>query len=385
MFTAVCLAVLAADPVRVETGVFGQTAAGEDVASYTLTNDAGFSATLITLGATIQALHVPDANGETADVVLGFDDVAGYESGRNPYFGCTVGRFANRIRNATFQLDGQTHRVTANAGPHHIHGGGAGALSKKNWTGRVGKGRNGNGVVVFTCTSPDGEEGFPGNLKTTVRYSLEADANALSISYTATTDAPTPVNLTNHSYFNLAGHDAGAIVDHRLKVNADSYTVWDDARIPTGEIASVDGTPYDFRKPRPLGKRFAQTDADGYDINYILDENASGDPPTDDAGRAKLVVAAVAVDSDSGRVMICSTTEPGVQLYTGNGLRDIPGKDGATYQPYAGFCLETQHYPDAINQPDFPSPVITPEKPFESRTRYAFRVQKNAANSDAAK
>ena len=370
MTSLLCLLPLLAEPVTIAKGVFGTTKDGQTVTSFTATKPNGFSVTLISLGATIQALNVPDADGDVADVVLGFDDVAGYESARNPYFGCTVGRFANRIANAEFSIDGKTYRVLANNGPHHLHGGGERNLSHVNWTGRIGKGKNGNGVVVFTYTSPDGEEGYPGNLEVTVRYVIEAKADAVAISYAATTDQATPVNLTNHSYFNLAGHDSGSIVDHRLQINAETYLPSGDDRIPTGEIASVAGTAYDFRKAAAIESQMDEADSGNgrtaYDLNYIVAAEPEG-------GR-ELPIAASVRDPKSGRTMLCLTTEPGVQLYTGNGLSDLPGKGGAVYEQYQGLCLETQHYPDSVNQPSFPSTILRPGERFASRTRYVFRT-----------
>ena len=374
----------AVEPVTIEEGVFGKTADGQVVKSWTLSNAKGMRVTLISLGATIQSLHVPDAEGNTADVVLGFDDVAGYQSDANPYFGCTVGRYANRIAGASFDLDGQTYDLLANNGEHHLHGGGENALARKVWKGRASSQKSGAGTVTFRATSPDGEEGYPGQLEVTVRFTLEARSNALVIQYTAESDAPTPVNLTNHSYFNLHGHDGESIRDHVLKLNAARYTVADDSLIPTGQFASVQDTPYDFQRATAIGKRLDDADGGpkaGYDLNYVIN------PRVDDSDNPrKLNLVAIVRDRDTGRMLTCQSDQPGVQLYTGNFMGGIAGKNGATYEQYGAFCLETQHFPDSVHHDNFPSVIVKPGEPLKTRTRYVFstyqpqqRGKKNAA------
>ena len=377
MLAAFALLLVPAGPVTIETKPFGTTADGQEVTQYVLANDHGMTLSLIDYGATIQALTVPDRDGNGADVVLGFDEVAGYESGQNPYFGCTVGRYANRIAGGKFSLNGTDYALVTNGGKNHLHGGGDDALSKKVWTGKIGQAKAtktnaknaDNGVVIFRTVSPDGEEGYPGKLVVTVRYVLSADQNTVTIQYEAKTDAPTPVNLTNHSYFNLHGQDGEDIRDHELKVFAAKYTPVDENLIPTGELASVQGTPFDFRKATPIGERLldAGNDPPGYDLNYVIRR-------TDERPIGQMTTAAFVFDPDTGRKLTCQTTEPGVQLYTSNGMAGISGKGGATYGRYQGVCLETQHYPDSPNQSAFPSTIVTPDKPYRSRTRYLFRT-----------
>ena len=342
---------------------FGTTAEGTPVESYTLTNDNGMSAKLITRGATLVELHVPDKNGETADVVLGFDDVAGYESDRNQYFGCTTGRVANRIAGGKFQVDGVQYQVAVNNGPNALHGGLERSLDKVVWDAKEITTDNGAGVR-FSYTSPDGEEGYPGNLKMTVTYVL-TDKNRLRIAYRATTDKATPVNLTNHSYFNLSGAGSATILDHELQIEADTYTPTDSTLIPTGEIRSVEGTPLDFRKPHRIGERIdavIATDALGYDHNFPVNGPFGGDPRP----------CARVTDPASGRVMTVRTNCPGVQLYTGNHLFGQAGKGGKTYPPRSAICLETQHYPDSVNHDNFPTTILRPGETYQYVTVYGF-------------
>jgi aldose 1-epimerase len=335
---------------EVKVSDFGKTADGTPVKEYTLTNPAGVVVKLISRGATLTEWHVPDKNGEMADAVFGFDDVAGYESPENGYFGCTAGRVANRIAKGKFSIDGKDYSVATNDGPNALHGGEKRSLDKVVWDGKPFESAAGEGVV-FTYTSPDGEEGYPGALKCQVTYTL-TDKNELKIDYEATTDQATPVNLTNHAYFNLAGAGAPTINDHEIKLEADRYTPVDDTLIPTGELAPVQGTPFDFTDFHAIGERVDQLGSGkgaGYDHNFVLN-NQDGD----------LALAATVREPNSGRVLRVYTTEPGIQFYGGNFLAGQAGKGGKAYAYRSGLCLETQHYPDSINQPNFPSVVLRP-------------------------
>ncbi|MEX0866871.1 MAG: aldose epimerase family protein [Pirellulales bacterium] len=341
---------------------FGKTAQGEPVELYTLTNKHGMIAKLMTRGATLVELHVPDADGKLTDVVLGFDDVAGYESDRNQYFGCTTGRVANRIAKGQFKLDGKTYELAVNNDPNHLHGGVERSLDKVVWKAEPFA-KQGSQGVKFTYTSPDGEEGYPGELQIEVTYELN-DANQLRIDYEATTDKATPVNLTHHSYFNLSGAGSKTVLDHVLQLHCANYTPVDDNLIPTGEIAAVAGTPLDFTEPTAIGKRIAQvadTAALGYDHNFVIDGEAG-----------ELRKAATLHDPASGRVMTVSTDQPGIQFYVGNFLFGQKGKDGKEYPHRGALCLETQFYPDSINQPNFPSVVLKPGKKYTHTCVYAF-------------
>lgn len=344
---------------------FGKTADGTPVELYTLKNDKGMVAKIMTRGATLTELHVPDKKGKTADVVLGFDTVAGYESEDNQYFGCTTGRVANRIARGKFTLDGKEYTLATNNGPNHLHGGVKKSLDKVVWKAKKVEGK-GNAGVQFTYSSPDGEEGYPGKLDTTVTYTL-SDSNELRIDYEAKTDKATPVNLTNHSYFNLSGAGADTVLDHELTVLADKYTPTDDTLIPTGKIAPVEGTPLDFTKATKLGARIGKlvdTPAIGYDHNFIL---RKGDKP--------LAPTATVRDPASGRVMTVQTTEPAVQVYSGNFLKGQKGKGGKVYKQRSALCLETQHYPDSINHPEFPSIILKPGETYRHSVVYAFSAE----------
>jgi len=343
---------------------WGKTSDGQPVELYTLANKNGISASITTYGAMVTSLKVPDRNGRLDDVVLGFDDLAGYLK-QSPYFGCTTGRVANRIAKAKFTLDGKEHQLAANNGPNHLHGGVAG-LDKRVWKAKVEPSELGQ-AVKFTYRSPDGEEGYPGNLDIEVTYTLTFQ-DELKIDYKATTDKPTPVNLTNHSYFNLAGAGNGTIVDHELTLSADRYTPVDATGIPTGEIAPVQGTPLDFTKPMAIGARIDQLKGTpgGYDHNFVLN-NQDG----------SLATAARVYEPTTGRVLEIITTEPGIQLYTGNYLDGtIKGKGGKVYPQRAALCLETQHYPDSVNQPSFPSTILRPGQTYRSTTIHRFSVKK---------
>lgn len=336
---------------------------------YTATNSRGTTAKWIARGATLTELCVPDRQGKFVDVVLGFDDLAGYESGSNQHFGCTTGRYANRIRDGRFTLEGVEYQLARNHGVHHLHGGGERSLDRIVWQGEAIE-ENGASGVRFTYTSPEGEESYPGTLALEVTYTL-TDENALRIQYQATTDKPTPINLTNHTYFNLSGHGSGSILEHEVRIDADRYTVTDNDLLPTGEIAGVADTPLDFRKRHAIGDRFREvlpTAAGGYDHNFVLHG--------ENGGENNLVRPIAEVfDPRSGRVMRVETDQPGVQLYTGNGLHHQTGKQGKSYAPHSAFCLETQHYPDSPNQPSFPSTILRPGETYRHVCVYAFDVE----------
>lgn len=348
-------------------GSYGKTADGREVAAFVLKNRAGIEVRLISRGATITHLYLPDRDGKLADVALGFDDVAGYESDRNQYFGCIVGRVAGRIAKSQFTLDGKTYKLEANNGRNHLHGGGPKSLEKVLWDGKPFKTERGQGVR-FTYTSPDGEEGYPGRLELAVTYLL-TDDNKLEMDFEATTDKATPVNLSQHMYFNLAGHGAETVLDHVLMLNADRYNPVDEELIPTGELAPVEGTPLDFRKATVIGKRIEQlidTPTMGYDVNFVLNKEKPG----------QMTLAAVLKHPGSGRVLKVLTTQPGVQLYTGNFLFGQEGKGGQKYAKRSAVCLETQHFPDSVNQPHFPSTILRPSKKYHERCIYEFSTEK---------
>lgn len=348
---------------------FGKTKDGQAVELYTLKNNTGLVAKVMTRGATLVQLHVPDKDGKAADVILGFDDVTGYESEDNQYFGCTTGRVCNRIAKGKFTLEGKEYTLAINNEPNHLHGGLDKSLDKLVWKARPYSNEKGQGVK-FTVTSPDGDEGYPGTLEVSVSYFVPNDTNSVSISYTATTDKATPVNLTNHAYFNLAGEGSETVLNHSLRINADTYTVSDDTMIPTGEIASVEGTDLDFRKRTVIGKRIesiGKTAAIGYDHNFVLNPREEGKTMT---------LAAVVVEKESGRRMRVMTTEPGIQFYSGNFLKGQKGKGGKTYAHRSALCLETQHYPDSVNHENFPTTILKPGEKYESKTTYAFEIEK---------
>ncbi|MDA0283491.1 MAG: galactose mutarotase [Planctomycetota bacterium] len=356
----------AADSVlKGELKPFGKTSDGKAVDEYVLTNTHGMTVSIISRGATIRRIVTADRSGKMADVVNGFDDVAGYEGDGNQYFGCTTGRVCNRIAGGKFTLDGKEYTLATNNDPNHLHGGAERSLDKVVWKGKLIEPQGGVGAA-FSYTSPDGEEGYPGNLKITVRYTL-TDENKLSIHYLATTDAATPVNLTNHAYFNLSGAGSATVLDHELKLEADSYTPTDDTLIPTGEIAGVKGTVLDFRKSTRLGdriERLTDTAALGYDHNFVLRNNT---------GRNAL--AATLRDPSSGRTLKIYTKEPGIQLYSGNFLKGQTGKGGKTYAHRSAMCLEDQHYPDSVNQPEFPSTILRPGETYKKSTVYEFSAE----------
>lgn len=344
---------------KVEKSHFGLTPEGDSVALYTLKNEKDYVVKITSYGGIITEIHTPDRDGKMGNITLGFDNLEQYLGG-HPYFGALVGRFANRIANARFSLDGEEYQLAVNNGNNALHGGIRG-FDKVNWE-----------VDVISCEtraalklsyfSPDGEEGYPGNLKVTVIYELLMDQ--LFITYEAETDKATVVNLTNHAYFNLAGE--GSILDHVLYVNASRYTPSNDELIPTGELLNVEGTPFDFRKPTVIGDRIEAVGGTpvGYDHNYIIDGSAG-----------EKTLAAKIMDPKSGRSLEVSTTEPGVQFYSGNFLDGSLVSRGISYEQYAGMCLETQHFPDSPNQPDFPTTVLRPGEKFVSQTIFKFGVE----------
>ncbi|MBL8819989.1 MAG: galactose mutarotase [Planctomyces sp.] len=347
---------------------FGTTKDGTPVEIYTLKNDHGMTAKIMTRGATLVQLHVPDKDGKTDDVILGFDDVAGYESEDNQYFGCTTGRVCNRIARGKFSLDGKDYTLAINNEPNHLHGGTARSLDKVVWKATGFSNDKGQGVRL-TYSSPDGEEGYPGKLDVTVTFLVMSTSNRLNISYRAVTDAATPVNLTNHAYFNLGGEGSATVLDHTLRLNADSYTPTDDTLIPTGKIVPVEGTELDFRKPTAIGKRIdplTGTGALGYDHNFVLNPPKEGQ---------KQVLAAALREKSSGRLMRVYTTEPGIQFYSGNFLKGQKGKGGKVYAHRSAVCLETQHFPDSVNHENFPTTILKPGDVFESSTGIEFMIE----------
>jgi aldose 1-epimerase len=347
---------------------FGKTPDGQPVDLFVLTNKNGAEASITNYGGAVVSIKVPDRNGRLADVVLGYDTVDGYVNDKS-YFGALVGRYGNRIAHAQFVLDGKTYTLAKNNGDNSLHGGIKG-FNKAVWTAKTFSGKDGQSLEL-SYLSKDGEEGFPGNLKVTVTYTW-TDANALMIEYAATTDKKTVVNLTNHSYFNLAGQGNGDILGHLLTIEADRFTPVDSGLIPAGELREVAGTPFDFRKATAIGARIDQDDEQlklggGYDHNFVLRRPA---------GSGESLGARV-VEPASGRVLEVWTIEPGVQFYTGNFLDGkSPGKGGATYPKRSAFCLETQHFPDSPNQPKFPPVVLNPGERYHTITTYKFSAQK---------
>jgi aldose 1-epimerase len=351
---------------RIEKRPFGVLPDGIPVDLYTLESAAGLTAGITTYGATVVSLLVPDAKGARADVMLGFDDLPGYLQKANPYFGSVIGRYGNRIGQGRFTLDGNQYALAQNDGENHLHGG-LETFDKVVWDARPVSSPAGP-ALELTYRSKDGEEGYPGNLAVTVIYTLAG--TALQIDYAATTDRATHVNLTNHAYFNLDGEASGTILDHEVQIQAARFTVAGPGLIPTGEIRSVEATPLDFRAPRRVGDRIDADDpqlglAGGYDHNWVLDR--AGAPPW---GCARVVAPR------SGRVMQVLTTEPGVQFYTGNFLDGtLRGKGGRLYPRRAGLCLETQHFPDSPNRPEFPTTVLRPGERYATSTIYRFSAE----------
>ncbi len=351
---------------QVNKEAFGKTGDGRPVDLYTLTNSQGLEVRATNYGGIIVSLRVPDKSGKLDDVVLGHDKLDGYLV-NPPYFGVIVGRYANRIGNATFTLDGVKYTLAKNDGANSLHGG-VNGFNKQVWEAKSFKSGKGVGVA-FHYLSKDGEEGYSGNLKVKVTYTL-TDENQLVVDYEATTDKATPLNLSQHSYFNLAGEGSGDILGHHLRLNADRFTPVDKTLIPTGELRAVKGTPFDFTQPTAIGARINENDEQlvvgrGYDHNFVINRKDDG-----------LTIAAQVHEPTSGRVLEVFTTEPGVQFYSGNFLDGtITGKQGHVYKLRNGFCLETQHFPDSPNHPDFPSTILRPGKTFHSQTIFKFSTE----------
>lgn len=340
---------------------WGKTADGTPVKLFTATNARGTVVKFTNFGLIVTEIRVADRSGKLADVVLGFDNLDQYLK-PHPFFGAVAGRYANRIAGGRFTLDGREYKLALNNGPNHLHGGLQG-FDKKVWSATLLPEKPREASVQFDYLSPDGEEGYPGNLAVTVIYTL-TDDNELKIDYSATTDKATPINLTNHSYFNLSG--SGDILGHELLLPADRYTPVDDTLIPTGAIAPVKGTPLDFTTPQIIGARIDQLKPQpgGYDHNYVLNNTAKSP-----------ALAARLHEPISGRIMEVFTTQPGIQLYTANFLDGKLAGIGGTYHQHAGLCLETQHFPDSVNHPNFPSAILRPGENFQETTVFKFSTQ----------
>jgi aldose 1-epimerase len=335
------------------------TVDNEAITQYTITNANGMQVSIINYGGTVTNLITPDKDKKMGDVVLGFDSLSGYLQKGNPYFGCLVGRYGNRIAKGKFTIDGQMYQLPLNNNGNTLHGGIKG-LDKVVWQASKPAG---DSSLLLTYTSKDGDQGFPGNLKVEVVYTLTAD-NSLEIAYSATTDKATPVNLTNHCYFNLSAGREGTILNHEVMMNADKYTAVDTLLIPTGQLPDVKGTPMDFTTAKTIGKEIASVKG-GYDHNWVLNKKGTD-----------LEKVATAFDAGSGRLMEVFTTEPGLQFYTGNFLDStLHGKNNTVYAQHAAFCMETQHFPDGPNQPSFPNTILKPGETYKSVTRYKFSVK----------
>jgi len=339
---------------------FGETQDGRPVELYVLTNKRGMVAKVISYGATVTELLTRDRNGKLGDIVLGFEDLAGY-MGPQPYLGAVVGRVANRIARGRFKLQGVVYELATNDGLSHLHGGLKG-FDKVLWKGEPTQSASGSGVKL-SYLSRDGEEGYPGNLSVAVTYRL-TETNELTVEYIANSDKETPVNLTNHSYFNLCGAESGNVLQHELTLFADRFTPVDDQLIPTGEIKPVEDTPLDFRKTRAIGKRLSELSG-GYDHNFVLNRTGKG-----------LTSAACVYEPITGRCMEILTTEPGIQFYSGNFLNgSLKGKKGVSYAKHQGFCLETQHFPDSVNHPNFPNTILRPGETYTHSTIHRFSAR----------
>jgi aldose 1-epimerase len=348
----------------VTSAPFGQTDDGKPIELYTLSNQHGMKVAIATYGATVINLIVRDRDGKPDDVALGFDTIQPYFT-QSPFFGSTIGRYANRIAKGRFQLDGQTYQIPINDPPNALHGGPIG-FDKQLWKARVIS--SSPASLELTLRSPDGDQGFPGNLDVSVTFTV-TDQNELQMSYQATTDKPTIVNLTNHTYFNLAGAGNGNILAEILRINADKYTPCDDTQIPTGEIKSIADTVVDFRTPKAVGARLAVKDPTSnpirYNENYVLNQGS----------KVGLNLAAELYDPESGRVLEVLTDQPGLEFYTGSFLNGMRGKGGKLYEPYYALCLETQHYPDSPNHSNFPSTALRPGETYKTETIYRFSIR----------
>ena len=353
-------------PVAMPTSApFGKTTDGTEARLFTLTNTHGMKVTISNYGGTITGIQVPDKNGKSGDVVLGFDNVSGYQSPAflksSPYFGALIGRYGNRIKGGQFTLEGKTYNLAKNNGPNTLHGGRKG-FDKAIWQATPGSSADGQ-TLTLHYLSKDGEDNFPGNLSVTVVYTL-TDDNGLRLDYTATTDQATVLNLTNHAYFNLSLGQSKDVLAHEVTIPADRYTVVDATLIPTGELRPVKGTPFDFTTPHAIGARIAQVPG-GYDHNWALNQTSGQHS------------AATVYDPASGRTLEVTTDQPGVQFYTGNFLDGtLKGHNGTVYGKHGGFCLETQHFPDSPNQPKFPTTVLKPGQTYHTTTEYKFGVRK---------
>ncbi len=337
---------------------------GKKVKLFTLSNNQGMTVKITNYGGTIIAIEVPDRDGKTGDVCLGFDTLAEYQE-KSPYFGCITGRYANRIAKGKFSLDGTEYTLATNNDTNHLHGGEKG-FNQQVWNAETGPGNK----LTLTWISPDGDEGYPGTLSTSVTYALNDD-NGLQIDYKATTDKPTVLNLTNHAYFNLKGHGEGTILDHLVEIKAERYTPTDNTGIPLGAIAPVEGTPFDFRKATAVGARIGEDDQQlkngiGYDHNFVFKNSRDG----------KLQHVATVSEPKSGRILEVHTSEPGLQFYTGNYLDNLKGKAGKTYLHRGALCLEAQTFPDSPNHENFPSPVLRPGETYRQTTIYRFDTSK---------
>ena len=347
--------------MTIQKSAFGQMPDGTPIDQYTLDNAKGLRAKIITFGATLTQVEMPDRDGKTDVVTCYLDSLDDYLAG-HPFFGSIAGRYANRIAKGKFTLDGVEYTLATNNGENHLHGGVKG-FDKAVWKAEPSEG-DGFVRVTFTLVSPDGDEGYPGELTDTAAYTLTSD-NELRMEYTARTDKPTHVNLTNHAYWNLAGAGSGDVLEHELRLNADRYLPVDEGLIPLGELAPVRGTPMDFTKPEPIGSRIAKVEG-GYDHCYVLNKK-EGD---------ELSLAARIVEPKSGRVMEIHTTQPGIQLYTGNFLDGSLTVAGKPCKKHYGFCLETEHFPDSPNRPEYPSTVLRPGETYRQVTVHRFRVAK---------
>lgn len=347
---------------------FGTLPDGQEVTLFTVTNSNGVEAKIMTYGGVVTSLKVPDSKGNLENVVFGFDSLEPYIENNVPYFGALIGRFGNRIDKGQFTIDGETYQLSVNDGPNHLHGGAKG-FDKRVWKGESFSNESGAGVKL-NLLSEDGDMGYPGNLQVTAIYTL-TNSNELQLEFKATTDKATPVNLTHHSYFNLAGD--GTILDHRMMIDAKSFTPVNETLIPTGEIRSVEGTPFDFREPTTIGERINADNqqlkfGQGYDHNWVLDKSEPG----------AYELAARVVEPDSGRVLEVYTVEPAIQFYSGNFLDGSLKGQGRSYDFRSAFCLEPQHYPDSPNHPEFPNTILRPGEEYSTRMSYAFSTVDSA-------
>lgn len=343
--------------MRINKDFFGKNESGKDIYSFTLANSNGLTAKFINKGATLVSLEVPDKNGEKRDIVLGYDALQKYYQD-GAYLGCVVGRYANRICKGKFNLHGKEYQLNINNNGNHLHGGNEG-FNAKLWEAETFQNNQETGII-FSYTSPDGEENYPGNLNCKVVYTL-TDDNELKIHYEAETDQLTIVNLTNHSYFNLEGHNSGQVLNHVVTINSDSITTVDSTAIPTGEIKDIKKTAFDFTSPKAIGEQIDEVPG-GYDHNFVLDNGG------------EIKQAALVYAPGSGIQMETFTDQPGMQFYTGNFLEGIKGKNGAEYNPQSGFCLETQKFPDSPNHENFPSCSLKPGQKYEHNTIYKFSL-----------